>query len=118
LKLLLDEMWSPTIAEQLRFRGYDVSAVAERPDLRHGLDALVFIAAQGEGRAIVTENVPDFRRLAAMALADRRPHAGLVFTSNRRFPRHDASTIGRLVTALDGLLSQDRDLTDLEWWLE
>lgn len=34
LKLLIDEMYTPVIAEQLRERGGDVEAVAERAELR------------------------------------------------------------------------------------
>ena len=91
MKLLLDEMWSPQIAHQLRTRGHDVLAVAERPELRGQPDGQVFDAAQAEARATVTENVPDFRSLAATALAQGRTHAGLIFTSDRSFPRRATS---------------------------
>lgn len=117
MNLLLDEMWPPAIALQLRRRGHDVVAVAERPDLRGQPDAVVFAAAQAEGQVIVTENVPDYRALAAYTLQQGRSHAGLIFTSNRRFPRHDPRTAGRLVTALDELLSRGPPVTDLEHWL-
>ena len=117
MKLLLDEMWSPQIAQQLRNRGYDVLAVAERPDLRGAPDANVFDAAQAEGRAIVTENVPDFRFLGLGALAQRRTHAGLIFTSDRTFPRGNPRTPGRLVAALNRFLVTTSDLTNNEHWL-
>lgn len=55
-------MWTPDIAVQLRRRGHNVVAVAERPDLRGQPDALIFAAAQSEERAVVTENVADYRR--------------------------------------------------------
>ena len=32
MKLLLDEMYAPTIADQLRARGHDVASVRERRD--------------------------------------------------------------------------------------
>jgi hypothetical protein len=64
----------------------------------------VFAVAVAEARAVVTENVPDFRRLEADARARGEPHAGLVFTTNRQFPRGDPATTGRLVLALDALL--------------
>jgi hypothetical protein len=41
----------------------------------------------------------------------------LVFTLNRLFPRGDPRTVGRLVTALDDLLSTDPDLERQEIWL-
>jgi hypothetical protein len=60
-----------------------------------------------EGRAIVTENVPDFRRLEAAALAHGEPRPGLVFTTNRQFPRGHPATTGRLVVALAALLDAE-----------
>jgi len=117
VRLLLDEMWPPLIAAQLRSRGHDVVAAAERSELRGRSDAAIFAAAQAEGRAVVTENVGDYRVLAAHALQQRRSHAGLIFTSNRRFPRHDQRTLGLIVTALDRLLASRTDLTNEEHWL-
>jgi hypothetical protein len=110
-------MWSAGLALQLRQRGHDVVAVAERPGLRGQPDAAIFAAAQAEGRAIVTENVVDYRPLATYALQRGGAHCGLVLTTNRRFPRHDLQTAGRLVNALDALLSTGLDLTNLEHWL-
>lgn len=117
MKLLIDEMWPPEVATQLRRRGHDVVAVSERPELRGQPDAAIFATAQAEGRAIVTENVVDYRPLAAYELQVGRPHSGLVFTSNRRYPRGDPRTVGRLVSALDLLLSDDPALSGLEHWL-
>ncbi|MBI4491548.1 MAG: DUF5615 family PIN-like protein [Chloroflexi bacterium] len=117
MKLLLDEMWPPEVAVQLRRRGHDVVAVAERSELRGQPDAAIFTTAQVEGRAIVTENVVDYRPLAVNALQRGDTHRGLVFTSNRRFPRHDPRTAGHLATALDELLSTEREALNLEYWL-
>jgi hypothetical protein len=39
--------------------------------------------------------------------ATGRPGHGLVFTTNRRYPRHQPGTIGRLVTALAALLEAE-----------
>ncbi len=117
VKFLLDEMWPPDIASQLRGRGHDVHAVAERAELRGQPDSVVFVIAQTEGRAVVTENVVDYRPLAAEAISRGGSHCGLVLTSNRRFSRHDPRTVGRLVTALHELLSTDLDITDREHWL-
>ncbi|TAK33447.1 MAG: hypothetical protein EPO21_12780 [Chloroflexota bacterium] len=117
MRLLLDEMWPPEIAVQLRQRGHDVIAVAERPDLRGQPDTVVFAAAQAELRPIVTENVIDYRPLAAHELRRGNCHAGLIFTTNRRFPRHDSRTTGRMVAALAVLLSMDLDVGNLEHWL-
>jgi hypothetical protein len=108
VKLLLDEMYAPVVAEQLRVRGRDVVSVHD-PDYRRlegAPDEEVFAAALAEERVLVTENVPDFRRLEADALARGEATATLVFTSNRQFPRGEPGTAGRLVEALDVLLTE------------
>lgn len=117
MKLLLDEMWPYSLAIALRRRGHDVSAVTERPELSARPDAEILVIAQSEGRAVVTENVADYRRLAAEVLGRGESHAGLIFTSNRRFPRHDPRTTGRLVSALDAWLSICPTVTNVEHWL-
>ena len=117
MKLLLDEMWAPAIAAALRDRGHDVVAVAERHDLRGMPDAAIFEAALADGRAIVTENVVDYRPLAADAMRAGRPYPALIFTSNRAYPRASRRTAGRLVTALDALLTT-RDAVSGEHWLD
>ncbi len=108
MKLLLDEMYPPAIAEQLRARGHDVVSVhdPEYRRLESAPDEELFAAAVAGGRALVTENIPDFRRLEADAFAAGTPHAPLVFTSNRRFPRGEPGTAGRLVEALHALVSE------------
>lgn len=116
-EVLLDEMLSPSIAEQLRLRGHDVGVVSERVDLRSQPDSVVFGIAQSEQRAIVTEDVADYRPLAIDALRSGNSHAGVIFTSNWMFPRANPRTTGRLVTALDAMLSAETDLTGQEYWL-
>jgi predicted nuclease of predicted toxin-antitoxin system len=117
VKLLLDEMWSRTIAAQLRLRGHDIEAVLERDELIGKADEVIFATAQSEQRAIVTENVPHFRSLAEIALLSGRTHSGLVLTTNRAFPRSNPRTPGRVVIALDALLLSDIDIRDREVWL-
>lgn len=109
MKLLLDEMFPAVIAEQLQNRGHDVVSIhdPEYRSLEGAADAEVHAAAQRDDRAVVTENVADFRRLEADALARGEPAATLIFTTNRQFPRGDPATIGRLVVALEALLHGD-----------
>jgi predicted nuclease of predicted toxin-antitoxin system len=106
VKLLLDEMYSAKVAEQLRARGHDAVSIHDGAYrmLEGALDEEVLVAAIAERRAVVTENVRDFRRLDAELLARGEEHAGLIFTTNSRFPRGDPATIGRLVLALDALV--------------
>ena len=117
MKLLLDEMWSPVIVEQLRLRGHDVVAVVERPDLRRLPDAELFTIAQRESRVIITENSDDFCPIANEERLRGGTFCGLVLTHDRQFSRHDPRIIGRMVTALDRLLTDDPDLTNREHWL-
>ena len=117
MKLLLDEMWPPAIAAALRGRGHEVVAVAERADLRGMPDAAIFDAALAEGWVIVTENVVDYRPLAADAMRAGRAYPAMIFTSNRAYPRANRRTAGRLVVALDALLTT-RDVMEGEHWLK
>lgn len=105
MKLLIDEMWPATLAEELRRRGHDVVAVLERPDLAHRSDDEVLQQAFGEGRVVFTENVPDFVPLATRVLATGLPFPGLVLTSNAAWPRGNPRTLGRVVHVLDALLA-------------
>lgn len=101
-------MYPATIAEQLRGRGHDVVSIHD-PDYRRlegAPDEEIFAIAAAEARALVIENVPDFRRLEADALASGRPTPVLVFTTKRQFPRGEPATIGRFVLALDSLLTE------------
>ena len=112
MRLLLDEMYAPTVAEQLRGRGNDVASVHD-PEYR-GLegepDAEVWAAALAADRVLVTENVRDFRRIEMDALSRAQPAVSLIFTTDRQFPRGDPANIGRLVSALDALVAAEPDL--------
>jgi hypothetical protein len=80
-------MFSPAIAAALRKRGHDVVAVAERADLRAMTDDDLFAWSATGRRWLVTENVKDFRPIMLRALQAGGIAAGLLFTSNRTFPR-------------------------------
>ena len=65
MRLLLDEMYAPAVAAQLRARSHDVASVHD-PDYRvleGEPDEDVWAAAIANDRALVTENVGDFRRI-------------------------------------------------------
>jgi predicted nuclease of predicted toxin-antitoxin system len=112
VKLLLDEMYPPAVAEQLRVRGHDVVSVHD-PDYRRlegAADEELYTAAIAENRALATENVPDFHRLESAALARGEARAVLVYTSNRQFPRGEPGTTGRLVEALHILMTEHQTL--------
>jgi Domain of unknown function (DUF5615) len=105
VKLLLDELYSPTIAAQLRNRGHDVQSVSERDDLRGIADRELLSRAGVEGRALLTENVADFMPLVHEAASAGESHASVVFTSPHSMPR-GAGTIGMYIEALDRFLRE------------
>jgi hypothetical protein len=118
LRLLLDEMHAPTVVDALRVDGFDVLAVAATPSLRgtSDVDLLAFAAAQQY--VVVTENVVDFATIAGQWAIDERSHAGLIFTSPKRFNRATTAYPGNLVVALRQLLSDLPDIgTSGTWWL-
>ena len=97
--LLLDEMFSPAIADGLAARGIDCRAVVADALLRALSDLEIFEAALLEGRVIVTNNVPDFESLRRARDAAGGAIPGLIYTSDFTFPRTKAY-VSRLVTAL------------------
>jgi predicted nuclease of predicted toxin-antitoxin system len=105
--LLLDEMLSPAIAQQLREHGADVVAITAEPTMRGMADPDVLELATGQDRLLVTENVKDFAPLSTLWAAQGRTHPGIVFVSSKAFP-HNRDRIGRLSAALVGRLDADR----------
>jgi Domain of unknown function (DUF5615) len=103
VRLLLDEMFSPKIAEALRERGHDVLAVAERQELRTKTDPEIAAWAVAQERWLLTENVRDFRPLLLSAGQTGAAVPGMLFTSSRSFPRSRANP-GPLIEALDNWL--------------
>lgn len=118
MSLLLDEHYSPAIAEQLRQGGHDVVSVDARDDLRACSDAELFAVARAERRALVTNNVVDFAPLVREAAIQSEAHYGVVFTSDRSLPRAKR-TIGRFVELLEELLAarpaEDAMVDEVVW---
>lgn len=112
-------MHPAAIAEQLRRRGHDVQAITERAELRSLPDADVFAAAQEERRAVVSENIGDFSRIAAALDRRGQAHHGLLLVDPAKYSRGNRRTIGRLVKALDQRLGDHPhdDATSLRHWL-
>lgn len=119
MKLLLDEMLSPAIAQQLRNRGHDVQAIKGHPLHEAISDPEVVELARAQGRAIVTNNLVDFRPLHHEAIAPGGPgHFGMVFMPGSY--RRTKADIGRIVNALETKLAEfpgDNDLANGETWL-
>lgn len=119
MRLLLDEMFPPSIAEGLRRRGLDALAVQEIPSLRGLPDAQLFVAAQLDKRCLLSENIPDFVRVESAWRAEHEEaHRGLILVAPGAFPRHQRRTVGRLVTALAALAEAGRPEPGLVAWLD
>ncbi len=100
MRLLLDEHYNYTIAEELRRRGADAVAVQkERPDLAGQDDDVVLRTATLERRAVVANNVRDYAPLVEDFGLRGETHFGVIFTDDTMFPRTHAG-IGLIVRAL------------------
>jgi Domain of unknown function (DUF5615) len=119
LRLLLDEHYSREIAEQLRERGHDVTAVKEDPTLE-GLDEEPLLSlARDQSRALLTNNVGDFALLIQQWTSRGESHAGVIFTSDDSMPR-SRNTIGLYVERLSQLLDErpeENSFRDRVEWL-
>ena len=119
MRLLLDEMLGPQIARELRQRGHDVIAIKEREDWVSHSDDQVMDLAREEHRAVVTDNLRDYRpRAAAAALPGGSGHYGMIFISGGY--RRAKADIGRIADALEVKLEAhpgERDLHSQETWL-
>jgi len=116
VRLLLDEMFSPLMAAQLRSRGHDVESIKGTGHERLS-DSDVLDLARSQGRAIVDRK--DFRPLYRAAVVPGGPgHLGMVFmTGNYRRSKADT---GRIINALEAKLARfpgDHDLANGETWL-
>jgi len=112
-------MLSPAIARGLRERGHDVLAVADHFGWIALSDPEVMAQARTERRAVVTNNLPDYRPLHAEAITPGGPgHFGMIFMPGTyRRTKEDA---GRIIAALEAKLAEypgDEDLANGECWL-
>jgi hypothetical protein len=103
--LLLDEMFSDTIGQQLRAKGHDVQAVVADPSLASLPDDQILSRAAATGRALVTANIKDFMPLDAWYRAAGQAHAGLILVSAKTFPQNRSYT-SAVTSALAALLDE------------
>jgi hypothetical protein len=109
----------PEAARELRARGHDVEAVAGSPDREALSDPDVLALARAEHRAVVTNNLRDFRPLHHEAITPGGSgHYGMIFIPGSY--RRTRGDTGRIITALETLLARyprEKDLADGEAWL-
>jgi hypothetical protein len=107
--LLLDEMFSDTIAQQLRAKGHDGQAVVADPSLASLSDDQILSRAAAAGRALVTANIKDFMPLDARYRAAGQAHAGLILVSAKTFPQNRSYT-SAVTSALAALLNEHEQI--------
>lgn len=105
MKLLLDQHYSPEIANQLQDVGHDVTAVTGDPNLEGMDDEPLLRVATEQGRALLTNNVSDFAPMAQHWAIGGEEHLGVIFTSDESLPR-SRNTIGLYVERLRERLDQ------------
>jgi predicted nuclease of predicted toxin-antitoxin system len=116
VRALLDEQLSGRIAQLLRERGLDVEGVVERADPLQASDHDVIAAATREGRAVVSNNIKDFRPLAAERVSDGRGHAGLILLPAGRSRSREAT--GTLADAIEAVMRAHPDgIPSAEHWI-
>ena len=111
--LLLDEMFSDTIAQQLRAKGHDVQAVVADPSLVALPDDQILSRAAATGRALVTANIKDFMPLDARYRGAGQEHAGLILVSAKTFPQNRSYTTA-VTSALAALLDEREQIQGSE----
>ncbi len=122
MRLLLDELISATVADQLRNRGHDVIA-AQDPGAGHlrGIDNCVLLDLACEQlRTVVTDNIPDFFRCHQRRLDAGIDHFGLLLCANDTFPRHRHHLfVSHMLAALDHELHAHPEDDNSSWirWL-
>jgi predicted nuclease of predicted toxin-antitoxin system len=105
LKLLLDEMYPPALAEALRADGIEAFTVVER-GLGGRSDSDVLAAAAEEGYALLTQNVADFARISAERLTAGEHHAGVLIALSSRFSRRPTG-ISKIAAVIRVLVEED-----------
>ena len=114
MKLILDEMYPPALAEALIAGGMQATTVADR-GLAGRSDPDVLAAAAAEGYVLLSENVSDFARIAAERLTAGGHHSGVLIALSTRFSRCP-SGIPKITAAIRAVA--DEELEDRLVFLE
>ena len=109
MKLLLDEMYPPALADALRAAGIEAVTVNEQ-GLAGRSDPEILSAAAEGSYALITENVADFARIATEQVASGKHHPGVLIALSSRFSRrpHGISALAAAVRAVADEQLDDR----------
>lgn len=90
--------------------------MTERPDLVGHSDEEIVEAVAFEGRAVVTNNIKDYRPIAARRLAEGGGHAGVILLPAKR-SRSRAAT-GALADGIEAITrANPNGIVDSEHWV-
>jgi len=116
VRALLDEHLTADLALELRSRGLDVEAINARPAMRGAFDDQVMELAVAEERAVVTNNIKDFRPIAAARMAEGAGHAGLILLPSTR--SRSRSAINALADGIETIMrANPNGLEGSERWV-
>lgn len=117
MKVLIDAHFSPDISALLVKRGHDADAVLSRPDLANDTsDEDVMEIAHREQRAVVTNNIKDYRPIAAQRIAANRGHSGLILVpANRARNKAATKSLARDIERV--MQANPAGLADSERWI-
>jgi hypothetical protein len=87
-RLLVDEMFSVSLARRLVYLGLDCRSIADPPNLQALGDEAIAEAALGEDRVLVTDNAFDFELIRRHRAAAGLAMPGLIYAPDDRFPRN------------------------------
>lgn len=107
MRILVDEMYPPALAESLRSAAIDAATVSDLR-LQGASDEEVFGAAAASGYAVLTENVGDFARIAAEHSTAGGQHPGVLIALSSRFTRRPGG-IQALIEAIRAIESDPID---------
>lgn len=109
--ILLDEMFSGAIAEELGAKDRDAQAVVTDPAFISLPDDQVLARAAAAGRALITANIKDFMPLDAQYRAAGQTHAGIILVSTKTFAQ-DRTYTTAITSALAALLDKPAQIQD------
>src|ERR1035441_3991007 len=108
-QLLLDEMFSDAIAQELCGRAHDVLAVVAGPALVALPDEQILAHAASTGRGLVNARIKNIISPCAGVPAAGRAHAGLILVHTKTFPQ-DRTYTSAVTKALSALLDQPNSI--------
>ena len=105
MRLLIDEMYPPSLAVALRAQGID-AFTAQELGLAGRSDQDLLAVAIVDGYVVLTENVGDFARVAGEHLTAGGHHPGVLIALSSRFSRRP-NGIGAITAAVVAVANQD-----------